>query len=215
MRLLATELSPFVDGAGLAIVLRGLSKDTLREAWAPKLVDAFATRAVDDLARTLVALACGKKKMVPARCEELVGLLEADVERAREVMGEARAGTNDEAPAGAARAGSCILVARARSVRFLRVRAGRFPGISWCRGLRTGGTSQGSGGRGNASLGRHRSSFSPSSQSVTVSVPTKAGQQRQTAPGASQRSERGPNHEAYREAHRPCVADSGDWPPAR
>lgn len=87
LRLLSVELSPFVDGAGLAIALRGIPKDTALDALLPKLVDAFATRAVDDLARTLVALASGKKKMIPARCEELLPLLEADVERARELIG--------------------------------------------------------------------------------------------------------------------------------
>lgn len=88
LRLLGEELSPFVDGSGLTIVLNGLPKGALSpEALVPALVDAFSIRAVDDLARTLVALAVGKKKMIPARCEELLPLLEGDVERVRAILG--------------------------------------------------------------------------------------------------------------------------------
>ena len=89
-RLLEEELSPFVDGAGLVRILReqGAGKSVALAELVPKLVDAFAIRAIDDLARTLTALALGKKKAVPSSCAGLVVLLADDVERARALVGE-------------------------------------------------------------------------------------------------------------------------------
>jgi hypothetical protein len=85
-RLLEEELSPFVDGAGLTRVLRELGATSSIPL--PKLVDAFAIRAIDDLARTLTALALGRKKAIPSTCAELVPLLADDVGRARALLGE-------------------------------------------------------------------------------------------------------------------------------
>jgi len=87
-RLIAEELSPFVDGHALTVAMATSAKDLTVGAAALAWVDVFAVRAVDDLARTLVALALGKKKLIPSRCEDQAPLLTSDdVDRARELIG--------------------------------------------------------------------------------------------------------------------------------
>ena len=79
-RLLASDLAPFVDGPSLAMVLRYLAvQKTKPDDLSPEIADAFAVRAVDDLARALVALALDRRGDVPATCEALVPVLEEHV----------------------------------------------------------------------------------------------------------------------------------------
>lgn len=76
-RLLAEDLAPWVDGPSLAMVLRYLAVQKTKPAdLYPEIADAFAIRAIDDLSRTLVALALDRESDVPATCEALVPLLE-------------------------------------------------------------------------------------------------------------------------------------------
>lgn len=62
-RLLREELAPFVDGPALALALATIGDDVHGD-----LVDQFAIRAIDDLARALLALALDRPDDVPATC---------------------------------------------------------------------------------------------------------------------------------------------------
>ena len=62
-RLLSKELAPFVDGPALGLALAEVGDDVPSD-----LVDQFAIKAIDDLARALVALALDRPGDVPATC---------------------------------------------------------------------------------------------------------------------------------------------------
>jgi hypothetical protein len=86
-RMLGEELAPFVDGAALAMVLRACA-DEVKDAddLYGEIVDHFAIRAVDDLARGLLALALDRPNEVPATCARYRSLLERNLPQARELL---------------------------------------------------------------------------------------------------------------------------------
>ncbi len=86
-RMLAEELAPFVDGPALATVLRASSGEvTNADNLYGEIVDSFVIRAMDDLARGLLALALGRPKDFPATCETYRHLLEREVPKAKALI---------------------------------------------------------------------------------------------------------------------------------
>jgi hypothetical protein len=81
-RLLREELAPFVDGPALSLALTQVKDDVYGD-----LVDQFAIRAIDHLARALVALALDRPTDVPATCMPLEKALKSYVEQTREILG--------------------------------------------------------------------------------------------------------------------------------
>jgi hypothetical protein len=80
-RLLRDDLAPFVDGPALALALAEVGDDIHGD-----LVDRFAIRAIDDLARALVALALARPDDVPATCRPFGRALDGYVDQARAAL---------------------------------------------------------------------------------------------------------------------------------
>jgi hypothetical protein len=79
-RMLAKELAPFVDGPSMKIA-KAAAKGDFEE-----LVDQFAIRAIDELARGLVALALQRPDFVPACCAPYANAMEGYVEQVQELL---------------------------------------------------------------------------------------------------------------------------------
>jgi hypothetical protein len=88
-RLLREDLAPFVDGRALAVALlaaQGKQKTLQADDFLGELVDQFAIRAVDDVARALVALALGRAADVPATCASLATALAPHVAKVKKLL---------------------------------------------------------------------------------------------------------------------------------
>jgi hypothetical protein len=83
-RLLRDELAPFVDGPALALALAEVGDDLHTD-----LVDQFACKALDDLARALVALASDRPDAVPATCAPFRDALAQHVDQVKALLEDA------------------------------------------------------------------------------------------------------------------------------
>lgn len=89
-RLLAADFAPFVDGPALAMALQHLSPGKASRAFdvdmLNELLDQFAIRAVDDMARALLAMALERDAEVPQSCRGLEALLRPRVKEVVELL---------------------------------------------------------------------------------------------------------------------------------
>jgi len=87
---LADELAPFVDGEALGFALRSATKGKKvlppMEEFLGEFVDQFAIRALDDMARGILALALGRPDDVPATCQRFRPLLESKVDKVKNLL---------------------------------------------------------------------------------------------------------------------------------
>ena len=86
------ELATFVDGRALAMALRYVMRGGPKKVFADPdgffgaLLDEFAIRAMDDMARAMLALALDRPGDVPATCAKLVPMLASRVDAVKELL---------------------------------------------------------------------------------------------------------------------------------
>lgn len=86
-RMLGAELAPFVDGPCLAIALEQAARESkTADELQVELCDAFVIRAIDELARGLVAMALGRPKDVPETCRPHSALLTKHAAAAKDLI---------------------------------------------------------------------------------------------------------------------------------
>ncbi len=88
-RMLEEELAPFVDGPALAMSLRHMEVTgdlSDIDGFFSDLLDQFAIRAIDDLARAILALALDRPNDIPATCTAFVPVLQERVEAVRALL---------------------------------------------------------------------------------------------------------------------------------
>ncbi len=81
VKTLGAELAPFVDGPSLAVALRYVKNGDVGD-----IVQEFAVRAVDDLARALLALALGRPEAMPPTCVGYKDVLARSVGKAKALL---------------------------------------------------------------------------------------------------------------------------------